>query len=490
MDRAQVRAKGLIEFVERAWSMVDPAEFRRNWHHDLMCEYLERLYRGEIRKLAIMIPPGTTKSLICQVFFPVWCWIQDPSESFIYATYEATLCHKFARKMRRLVMGDWFQERWPEVTIAAENVKTVGLFETTAKGFRFSTGIGGAVTGNHAGIHALDDPNKAQAAIGNAAMTLTELNKAHNFFTVVLPTRRTDPATTRTLCIQQRLHHDDVLGRWVRNDPGVTVLCLPMEYNPEHPQCCEDDPRTTPGELLWPAHIPLQEVEELKKSLGPIDAAAQLGQLPGRLGGEIFALSWLGNYWTQLRTKHISKGLISADLTFGSTNDNASYVAIGAWARVGAQAFKVDHIRKRMGYLDTKAALRLFRAKHPWVDEVWVENKALGPAVLEDLASEIPGLIPGEPGSRNKLARALSITGYWKAGDVLLPHPSGATLDGIGLDASWVPDYTMELNSFTGSPLDVSDQVDETSQALTALFKGGSASFESAMDQVILEMGL
>ncbi len=109
---------------------------------------------------------------------------------------------------------------------------------------------------------------------------------------------------------------------------------------------------------------------------------------------------------------------------------------------------------------------------------------------MDDLASEIPGMIAGEPGSSNKLARALSVTGYFEASDVLLPHPDGARMDGDLLDSSWVPDYQLELNRFTGAPADVADQVDETSQALHRLFKERDTVFSAAMDQVAKDLGL
>ncbi|MHC5062101.1 MAG: phage terminase large subunit, partial [Planctomycetota bacterium] len=82
IDRAQVRLGGLAAFTKRAWSQVVPEQLRWNWHHDLVCDHLERLYRGEIRNLLIEIPPGTTKSLMTQVFFPAWIWTEDPTEKF------------------------------------------------------------------------------------------------------------------------------------------------------------------------------------------------------------------------------------------------------------------------------------------------------------------------------------------------------------------------------------------------------------------------
>jgi predicted phage terminase large subunit-like protein len=324
---------------------------------------------------------------------------------------------------------------------------------------RFSTGIGGAVTGTHGGILACDDPNKAQAAMGNAGTTLTELLQARNYWNKVLPTRQVDPQTTRRLLLQQCLHYEDVINDWVRNDPEVTVLCLPAEYDAGHPFVCSEDPRTEDGELLWPEHVPAEQIAELKRTLGPMDFAAQYQQSPGRAGGEVFRLDWLSNYWKMIRKYDIITGLISCDLTFGGKRDNASYIALGVWALVG-----------------TKACL------------VLVENKANGPAVLEDLKREIAGMVPHEP-KGSKLARAHAVTGYFEAGDVLLPDPQGAILDGQRVDTSWVADYVLELSRFTGSDADVSDQVDQTSQALSRFYQGPARSFVDAMSGIARDLG-
>jgi len=488
LDRAFVRHHGLAGFTRLAWRHTVPEARKWNWHHDVVCAHLEKLYYGEIRNLLIEIPPGTTKSLLCQVFFPAWAWTVNPAEKGIFATYEVNLCKKFARQMRDLVMSGWYQERWPEASIPFQNTRAAGLFQSSAGGFRFSSGTGGAVTGNHAGILVGDDLLKAQAAMGAGASTLTEINAAWDFWSKVLPTRQIDPKTTRRLLIQQRLHFDDPAGRWARHDPSVVRLCLPMEYDPDHPHAYAGDPRSEPGELLWPDHIPREAVESLKRDLGPLDAAAQLQQLPGRIGGEVFRLEWLSNHWKQIRISSINTGLISCDLTFGGKRDNASYIALGVWALVGQKACLVDQVRVRASYLETRSLIKVLAAKYPWARPILVENKANGPAILEDLRREIAGMVPHEP-KGSKLARAHAVTGYFEAGDVLLPDPQGAVIEGQRVDTSWVADYVLEMNRFTGADADVSDQVDQTSQALSRFYQSPARGFVDAMSAVARDLG-
>ena len=43
------------------WPQIDPSDYVHGWHIDLICEHLEAVNRGEIRKLLINIPPRGAK---------------------------------------------------------------------------------------------------------------------------------------------------------------------------------------------------------------------------------------------------------------------------------------------------------------------------------------------------------------------------------------------------------------------------------------------
>jgi len=61
----------LYEFVRQAWPIVEPGvEFIPSWHIELICEHLEAISAGELRKLLINIPPRHSKSTIVSVMFP------------------------------------------------------------------------------------------------------------------------------------------------------------------------------------------------------------------------------------------------------------------------------------------------------------------------------------------------------------------------------------------------------------------------------------
>lgn len=53
----------LIDFCRATW----PRSWHINWHHELICENLELLERGEIPNLMLWAPPRHSKSAIATV---------------------------------------------------------------------------------------------------------------------------------------------------------------------------------------------------------------------------------------------------------------------------------------------------------------------------------------------------------------------------------------------------------------------------------------
>ena len=60
-EQAAVWSGNLRKFLERAWAdalkIRDP--FVPGWHIDAICDHLQAVSDGEIRRLVIMVPPGT-----------------------------------------------------------------------------------------------------------------------------------------------------------------------------------------------------------------------------------------------------------------------------------------------------------------------------------------------------------------------------------------------------------------------------------------------
>lgn len=103
-------------FLQKAWKFIDPAPFVDGWVLDALCEHLEAVVDGNIRKLLINIPPRCAKSSLISVAFPAWVWLQQertptsgPGVAMLHASYAYTLALRDSVKRRRLIKTAWYQ---------------------------------------------------------------------------------------------------------------------------------------------------------------------------------------------------------------------------------------------------------------------------------------------------------------------------------------------------------------------------------------------
>lgn len=144
----------LIAFIKRAWREVESRPLALNWHHYAIADNLENIADGTIRNLVINIPPRHSKTLITNIFFPAWIWTQSdiaplrgPHVKFLCVSYGATLAEEIALKMRRLVMGDWYQTLWGHRVRILDDQKSRANFGNSAGGERMSNSIEGGLLG-------------------------------------------------------------------------------------------------------------------------------------------------------------------------------------------------------------------------------------------------------------------------------------------------------------------------------------------------------
>lgn len=273
--RALLGKRSLRSFVELAWSWIEPREFRGNWHIDMICEHLEAVTRGEIRRLLINVPPRHSKSLITSVFWPAWTWIQDDIHGsdgimlptcgkgarFLCASYSDRLSLRDSLRCRTVVNNEFYRNNYG-VQVSADQ-KAKHRFDIRKGGYRVATSVSGLATGEGGDVLLIDDPHNVKQAESSIVREETV-----RWFAEVLPTRFNDPKRGAQVVIMQRVHEMDVSGYILAEELGYTHLCLPARYEPSHPHVYSQDPRTNLGELLWPEHIGPDELNELEKTLG------------------------------------------------------------------------------------------------------------------------------------------------------------------------------------------------------------------------------
>lgn len=499
--RRLVESGGLLEFVRLFWSVVEPGDFRENWHIEHDCSALEmisreyacaacgaraNLDRGWRRPCAcgaraswrrdhpatvINQPPGTMKSLLVNVFWPAWHWTIEPEHRWMFVSHGDGIVLRDAGKALQILKDPTYCAAWPRTRLVGGVTakQAHGDYNTTAGGARYSFSLRGGITGWHTDTLVLDDPLKPEQAEAPSGIALDEVARIHDG---TLATRRRDPATFAEVLIMQRLADNDPARLLL--DRGAEHICLPMSYVPD---CSWDrghrfgfvDQRKQPGELLWPERFPADIVARDMAQFTTATAAAQYQQNPTPETGAFFEKSWFREYESLPRPWELTF-LQSWDLGFKG-RDRGSRAAVEARSRVHGVLFAwhdptkrlylVDERIGRWNYPDTRATFLAAQGAEPWsrAIAVLVEDKANGTALISELREAVPSIQPWEPqGSKEDRARRHSAR--VESGIVWIPS-----------DQPWAEEWRAELVRFPRQR--ENDRVDTATMALDYLFQPG-----------------
>lgn len=286
--RADMCRRSFSFFAREFWDEIVPEPLLDNWHIDVLCDELQTAAERVFKRLPkehdviINIPPGTSKSTIATIMFPAWCWVRDASLKFITGSYSSALSLEHSGISRELIKTDRFRRYFPEVVLRAD-VDAKGMFKTEQGGSRFSTSVGGSVTGMHAHIIIIDDPLNPKQAESNSEL---EMLTANSWIERSLSTRKIDKAVTLTVLIMQRLHLKDPTQSIIDKGKPVRHICLPGELT-EDVKPPELAKRYVDG-LLDPVRMGRDVLRELELDLGPYGYAGQILQTPIPKSGATF----------------------------------------------------------------------------------------------------------------------------------------------------------------------------------------------------------
>jgi predicted phage terminase large subunit-like protein len=112
----------------------------------------------------------------------------------------------------------------------------------------------------------------------------------------------------------------------------------------------------------------------------------------------------------------------SWDLAFKETK-TSDYVCGQVWGRIGANKYLLDQVRRRMSFTETISAMKALSAKWPLATAKLVEDKANGPAVINSLKNQLPGIIGVNP-QGSKESRVSASSPEVEAGNYFIPKNS------------------------------------------------------------------
>ena len=436
----------LSAFVCWSFTLLNPRQtLTFGPHIDAVCFALQQVVEGKAApRLSVNMPPRTLKSHIASVCLVAWVLGRWPEKRVICVSYSDDLARKFARDCRALMETPAYKALFPRTRLNRKKSSETE-FETTQRGSRFATSIGGTLTGRGGDLIIIDDPIKAEEAYSEAAR-----ERASNWIEHTLLSRLDNQSKGKIIVVMQRLHVDDVAGRLA--DKGWPTLVIPLIA--EEPQTLVTGLGKTvtrnAGDVLMPELFSQSVVERLRRDLGTHAFGAQYQQQPQSVEGNLLKMKWFPRYDERPDRSDYDRIVQSWDTASKSSELN-DYSVCTTWLTRGDKAYLVNVFRARLDYPSLRHKVK--ELKSEWnADLVLIEDQGSGTSVLQDLGEKHCGLVGVRP-KGDKVTRMSTVSARIEGGHVHLPK-----------EAQWLAALERELQMFPHGDHD--DQVDSMSQFL------------------------
>lgn len=449
-------------FIDRTFREVAPgSDFEYAWYVDAIAWHLQQCLDGKIRRLIINMPPRYGKSISASVAFVAYALGLKPATRFLCASYSEELAGQFARDTRTVMQSRWYEASFPGTRIGRRSASHD--FRTTRGGGRFTTSVGGTVTGMGADIIILDDPNRAEDASSEAGRARSRL-----WYDTALSSRLNDKRVGVIIIVQQRVHEEDLSGHLQRQD-GQEWVTLSL------PAIATRDERIAigpgrwhyrrVGDLLHPTREDPVALERQRAAMGSQLFSAQYQQDPVPADGAIIKWRWFKTYDELPLLEDGFQYVQSWDTAMkaGELND---YSVGTTWLVQSGNYYLLDVLRVKLLFPELKQ--RVIDYARQWgITTLLIEDKGSGTSLIDVLIDEDPAQVPRpirrEP-QLDKVTRMFAQTNVIEQGRVHLPR-----------EAPWLATFRTELLQFPNARFD--DQVDSVSQFLEWAGEKSEASF-------------
>lgn len=396
--------------------------------------------RGNLCKILIIcMPPQHGKSMAISESLPSWFLGNNPDKRVILISYNTDFARKFGR--RNLNKLKEFGHEFFGISLSKQQDDEVEIEDHT--GSMISRGVLSGITGNPGDLIIIDDCIKNR----EEALSDTYREKIWDEYLASIKTRLS--SSGKIILIQTRWHEDDLAGRVIQNEGDKVVeINFPCEAEEF------DILGRKKGEALFPEIGKDTEwLQDFKRSYitqsGHRTWVSLFQGRPSAIEGNLLKRSWW-KYYDEMPPA-FDRICQSWDCAF-KDNDNSSYVVGQVWGMIDLDCYLLDQIRARIDYPTTKREIINMTRKWPLTNRIFIEDKANGSAVIQELQSSIPGIIPVDD-KGGKIARASAMSGYLESGHLFIPK-----------NAPFVNDFLDECSAFPDSVN--SDQVDAMSQAI------------------------
>ena len=463
---------------------ANPGFYMTKFHRYLTSEiqeFLEHETDNAMDILLLSVPPRHGKTFTLTETLPSWYLGKHPEGNVIIAGYESSFAEMFSRRNR-----DKFNEYAIQIFPDArpnDKVQGVAQWETDKGGVCRAAGLKAGITGYGAELFIIDDPIKNQ----EAAESETILAKIHNEMGPSVQSR-IHPGG-KLIVIQTRWVENDVIGYIEKNWSEFIYksINLPCECEDE-----ENDPLgrhlgdSLMGEHLGDHNLPPRICNDNKwlRSKKLLVMAGEGEHVwnalyqghPSAQDGNLFKEEWWGYYErSNMQFDAFDYTTLSVDATFKKT-ETSDMVAIELLGLKRDAAYYWKIINKRMGFVETLAYIKRLCSEYPTIDQLIVEDKANGSAIIDSLrySEGIPPIVAVNP-LGGKYSRAQAVSPFVAQRKCYLPtdltksEENDIEWDGKEQNISGTRKFVLQHSRFPFASHD--DMVDADTQALARIIK-------------------
>lgn len=375
-------------------------------HHKIIADTLERVIKGELKRVIINIAPRYGKTELAVKNFISHCLALNPSAKFMHLSYSDDLALDNSEDVKDTIISDEFQELFPEVQLKKDS-KSKKKWYTTAGGGVYATSSSGQVTGFGAGkvddedaqefindieqkegfggAIVIDDPIKPEDADSG-----TKRDKVNEKYDSTIK-NRVNSRNTPIIIIMQRLHEEDLCGFLIeREGEDWEVVKLP---------CIKED-----GTALWDFKHTIEELNKLKQ-LNSVVFDRQYQQDPQPLEGILWHPSKL-NYFENLSVEDC------VTVAYADTADEGDdHFSMPIAKVVNGKVYIVDVVFNQSN-LTINHDLVLAKIKERGIDHLYIESNNAGASFIRNLRESSSCSISAVKNTANKQQRIFAESGW------------------------------------------------------------------------------
>ena len=351
--------------------------------------------------LCLSVPPQHGKSMNITETLPSWLIGKFPQSRIIIASYNDTFAWKLLRRNSAKI--EEFGQHIFDIKLTKDSQDTIEL----KNGSIIARGLGSGITGEPGKYVVIDDPIKNR----EEARSITSREKLWSGWLSNIKSRLAPGA--KIIVIQTRWHKEDLIGIMMQNEPNARYINLPVECIKDR-----DEMGRVYGEMLCPEIGRDREWwESFKLSYMNEEGSEAVNSLyygnPTSTEGNILKREWFKFYVDLPRLMHIT---ISVDATFKSSA-NSDFVAIQVWGKSNNSYYLLHRVKERLSFTETVKRIQGVIHQYPNYDEIIIEDKANGSAIIDTLNKKYNCVLPIVP-KESKEARASAIAPLLEAGQV------------------------------------------------------------------------